>query len=118
MQLVVSSHDRASRNGQLPRSPLPRRYSPADRDLVRHARPPGGHLGWSGSEAALALSVGPQRAQEVHAPEVGPEGLAEVELAVRALPEQETAEPLLSRRADHQVPVSYTHLTLPTIYSV
>ena len=61
--------------------------------------------GGSGAEAALALGVRPQRAQEVDAAEVGPVGLAEVELAVRALPEQEAAEPLLARGADHQVGV-------------
>ena len=57
------------------------------------------------AEAALALGVRADRAQEVDPAEVGPVGLAEVELAVRALPQQEAAEPLLARGADHQVGV-------------
>src|SRR6187431_1971246 len=59
----------------------------------------------SGAVAALALGVGPDGPQEVHAAEVRPVGLAEVELALRALPEQEAAEPLLPRGPDHQVGV-------------
>src|SRR4051812_19898088 len=59
----------------------------------------------SGAEATLALGVGPDRAKEVNATEVGPVGLAEVELRLRALPQQEATQPLLPRRADHQVRV-------------
>src|SRR3954447_4388347 len=57
------------------------------------------------AEPALALGVRADGAEEVHAAEVGPVGLAEVELRLRALPEQEAAEPLLPRGADHQVGV-------------
>src|SRR5688500_9872769 len=49
----------------------------------------------SGPEAALPLGVRADRPEEVDATEVGPVGLAEVELALRGLPEQEAAEPLL-----------------------
>ena len=42
-----------------------------------------------GPEAAVPLGVGPKGPQEVDVPEVGPVGLAEVELAVRTLPQQE-----------------------------
>src|SRR5690606_4801930 len=59
----------------------------------------------SGAEASLALGVGAQRPEEVDLAEVGPVGLAEVELAVRALPEQEAPEALLPGGADHQVGV-------------
>ena len=59
----------------------------------------------SGPEAALALGVRTDGPQEVDAAEVGPERLAEVELRVGALPEQEAAEPLLARGADHEVGV-------------
>lgn len=55
----------------------------------------GSSEGGSGAEAALALGVAADRAEEVDVPEVRPERLAEVELAERALPEQEAAEPLL-----------------------
>src|SRR6476469_2262756 len=59
----------------------------------------------SGPVPPLALRVRADRAQEVHAAEVGPVRLAEVELAVRALPEQEAAEALLPRGADDEVGV-------------
>src|SRR4051812_17447110 len=70
-------------------------------------------MGWprqtaSGAEAALALGVGADRAQEVDLAEVGPVGLAEVELALGALPQQEAAETLLTRGADHEVRVGLT----------
>src|SRR5262245_24971066 len=55
---------------------------------------------WSGTrsaaEAALAGGVGADRSQEVDPPEVRPQRLAEVELAVHALPEQEAAEALFT----------------------
>src|SRR5450755_2493467 len=57
----------------------------------------------SGAEPALPGRVGAQRAEEVDAAERRPVGIAEVELRVRALPEQEPAEPLLPRGTDHQV---------------
>src|SRR5215469_11793652 len=59
--------------------------------------------GPSRAEAAVALSVRPQRAQEVDPPESGPVGVAEVELRVGALPEQETAQALLAGGPDDQV---------------
>src|SRR5689334_24700944 len=59
----------------------------------------------SAAEAALALGVRTDRAQEVDAPEVRPQRLAEVELRVGRLPQQEATEALLARRADHQVGV-------------
>src|SRR5690625_7454196 len=43
----------------------------------------------------LAAGVGPQGPQEIDPAEVRPERLTEVELAVRALPEQEPAQALL-----------------------
>src|SRR5690606_38607759 len=52
----------------------------------------GGAGGSSAAEAALAGRVGAQRPQEVDPAEVGPVGLAEVELAVHALPEPEATE--------------------------
>jgi hypothetical protein len=54
----------------------------------------------SGPEAAFSLGVGTDRPEEVDVPEVGPERFAEVELAQRALPEQEATQPLLTRRTD------------------
>src|SRR5690625_4227119 len=57
----------------------------------------------SPAEAALALGVRAQRPQEVHSAEIGPEGLAEVKFAVRALPEEEPAKTLLAGGPDHEV---------------
>src|SRR3546814_16696901 len=59
----------------------------------------------SGAETSLALGVRPDRAKEVDLAELGPQGLTEVELALRALPQQESAQALLTRGADHQVRV-------------
>src|SRR5215204_1656070 len=56
-------------------------------------------------EAAFPQGVGADGPQEVDPAEVGPIGLAEVELRLGTLPEQEAAEPLLSRRTDHEVRV-------------
>ena len=61
--------------------------------------------GVSPAESAVALGVVADRAQEVDLAQVGAERLDEVELAVRGLPEQEVAEPLLARRADDEVGV-------------
>src|SRR5215831_6842632 len=58
-----------------------------------------------GAEPAVPRGVGPQRPEEVHPPEGRPVGIAEVELRVDALPQQEAAQPLLPRGADHQVRV-------------
>ena len=57
----------------------------------------------SAAEAAIARRVVADRAQEVDLAQVGSERLDEVELAVRALPQQEVAQPLLARGADHEV---------------
>jgi len=59
----------------------------------------------SAAEASTAHRVGPQGAQEVGPPEVGPVRLAEVELAVGALPQQEPREPLFAAGADDEVGV-------------
>src|SRR5690242_16344870 len=55
--------------------------------------------------AAVSRRVIAQRTQEVDAPELRPVGLGEPHLRVRALPEQEPGQPLLPRRADHQIGV-------------
>src|SRR5262245_42281975 len=59
----------------------------------------------SAAEAAFAGGVGADRPQEVDPAEVRPQRLAEVELAVDALPEQEAAEPLLPGGTNHEVRV-------------
>src|SRR5664280_1204385 len=61
-----------------------------------------------GAVTPFALGVRTQRPKKVDVTEVRPVGLAEVELAVGALPEQETTEPLLARGANHQVGVGLT----------
>src|SRR5207344_3054509 len=58
---------------------------------------------WSGAEPPVTRRVRAQGAQEVDPPEGGPVGVAEVELRVCALPQEEPAEPLLPRGPDHQV---------------
>ena len=58
-----------------------------------------------GAEAAVPVAVRAQGPQEVDVAELRPVGVAEVELAVRALPEQEAGQPLLARGADQQVGV-------------
>src|SRR3954468_2690603 len=62
----------------------------------------------SAAEPPMPLGVGPQRAQEVDPAEVGPQGVAEVELRMRTLPEQEPTEALLARRTDDEVRVGLT----------
>src|SRR4051812_48714627 len=62
-------------------------------------------MGASGTEATVPVAVGAQGPQEVDVPERGPVGVAEVELAVGALPEQESGQPLLAGGADQQVGV-------------
>src|SRR5688572_21906620 len=57
------------------------------------------------AEAAPPCGVRADRPQEVHLAEVRPVGLAEVELRVRALPQQEARQPLLARGADDEVRV-------------
>src|SRR4051794_12532033 len=62
----------------------------------------------SRSESTMSLRVRPHRAQEVDLPEVGPECLTEVELAVGTLPEQESRQPLLPRGPDDEVRIGLT----------
>src|SRR5918993_275770 len=62
----------------------------------------------SGAEPTLPLTEGAQRPEEVNLAEVGPVGLAEVELTVRALPQEEASEALFPRRADDEVRVRLT----------
>jgi hypothetical protein len=52
--------------------------------------------GFLATEPPLPGGVGAQRPQEVDLAEGGPVSVAEVELRVRALPQQESAEPLLA----------------------
>src|SRR4051794_28467463 len=59
----------------------------------------------SAAEAAMALTVVAEGAEEVDLAQVGSERLDEVELAVRALPQHEVGEALLPRGADHEVGV-------------
>src|SRR6187551_3211072 len=49
------------------------------------------------------MLVGAKRAEEVELAQLGPIDVSEVELAVRALPREEAAQPYLSTRADDQV---------------
>ena len=58
-----------------------------------------------GAETPLAISEITQCAQEIHTAEVRPQGLAEVELGVGALPGQEAGQSLLAAGADDQVRV-------------
>src|SRR5690348_7007792 len=60
---------------------------------TRHRECPG-LAAESGAEPAMPRGVGPQRPEEVHPPEGRPVGVAEVELRVDALPQQEAAQPL------------------------
>lgn len=55
------------------------------------------------AETPLTRSKIAKRPQEVDLTEVGPQRFHEVELAVRALPQHEVAEPLLARGADDEV---------------
>src|SRR5439155_525930 len=57
------------------------------------------------AEATLALLVGADRAEEVHSPERRPVRVAEVELAVGALPQEEAREADLAAGADDEVRV-------------
>src|ERR671912_341714 len=103
----------ASRFSRLPHLLMTRNYARGPTDPGRHARTRGDGRATSAgrrsaAEAALALGVRADGAQEVHAPEVGPQRLAEVELRVGRLPQQEAAEALLAGRADHQVRIRLT----------
>jgi len=57
----------------------------------------------SAAEAPLALLVGADRAQEVDLAEGRPVRVAEVELTVRALPQEEAREADLAARADDEI---------------
>src|SRR6266496_1777549 len=59
----------------------------------------------SGTVTAVSGRVGAERAEEVDLAERGPVGVAEVELGVGALPEEEAAQALLPRGPDDQVRV-------------
>src|SRR6476619_7194107 len=85
----VSAHPQPTQPGQ-----------PGQWGALPYARTPR-----SAAEATVPAGIRPQCAQEVDVAEVRPVRLAEVELGRRALPEQEAAEPLLARRADHEVGV-------------
>src|SRR3954468_16900473 len=79
---------------------------PEDRNPPEVARIVGSaKRGPSAAEPAVPLGIGAQRAEEVDASEVRPERVAEVELRVCALPEQEPAQPLLTGGADDEVGV-------------
>src|SRR6478735_9079188 len=100
----------ASRFSRLPHLLMSRKYARGSPDPGRHARTRGDRRVTSASrgsaaEAAFTLGVRADRAQEVDPAEVGPQRLAEVELRVGRLPEQEATEPLLARGPDHQVGV-------------
>ena len=88
------------------RPPLPK--VPANASRQKHRRGyeqrVAGYLR-SRAEPAVPRRVGPQRPQEVDLAEVRPVGVAEVELRVGALPEQEAAQPLLAGGADDQIGV-------------
>src|SRR5664279_3601469 len=55
--------------------------------------------------STLALRITAKRPQEVNPAKVRPIGVTKVELRVSALPQQEAAESLFARRADHEVGV-------------
>src|SRR5688572_31239584 len=57
----------------------------------------------SAAEAPVPRREVADRAQEVDFAQVRAERLDEVELRMRALPEQEVTQPLLARRPDHEV---------------
>src|SRR5262245_1133804 len=113
---VAIYHELASRFGGCAYPPTYPNVRRPTRCSWQHARIPGEHrvAGQTGPQAglgavpALALRVRADGAQEVDLAEVGPVGLAEVELALRRLPEQEPAEALLPGGTDHQVGVGLT----------
>src|SRR5262249_41554346 len=55
------------------------------------------------AETTLTHGVATQGSQKVHFAEIGPVHVSEVELGVRALPEQEPGEPLLAAGPDDQI---------------
>src|SRR5699024_11470854 len=87
----------------------------ADRPDFQCRGPPGDELHVTGAitargsasmaEATVARAVRAQCTEEVHPAESRPVGLAEIELRVHALPQHETGQTLLPRRADEQVGV-------------
>ena len=60
------------------------------------------------AETAVTRLEISQGTQEIHTSEVGPQRLGHIELAVGALPEQKTAQALLSRGSDQKVRVGLT----------
>src|SRR3954469_6488643 len=111
-------HELASRYGGVPHSPMPTNVRRGGRrsrqhagtrgerrmstrpppSLTRPSRPP--TAGSSAPVATFALGVRADRPEEVDPAEVGPVGLAEVELALGRLPQQEAAQPLLAGGTD------------------
>jgi len=57
------------------------------------------------AEAAVPLAVGIQGGQEVFFPEIGPQGVGDVEFGIGRLPEEKVAQAVLAAGADHQVRV-------------
>src|SRR5688572_28109934 len=98
--LVVGASGAAGLRGEHQHSSTLRPTMP----FSRHDTP-GAGCRVSGAEAAFAGCVRAHRAQEVDAAERRPERVAEVELRMDALPEQEAGEPLLPRGADDEVGV-------------
>src|SRR5262245_21851332 len=110
----------ASRGRGSDAAALVRRY-PYRRPLTRKART---DTGWDldartlgraaagraalGAEPAVPSRVGAQRPEEVDPSEVGAVRLAEVQLGVRGLPQQEAGQPLFAGRSDHQIGIGLT----------
>src|SRR4051794_11539156 len=65
----------------------------------------GGSGAVNAPEASIAALEFAHRVEEVLAAEVGPQHVGEDELRVRALPQQVVGDPVLPRRADHEVRV-------------
>ena len=63
---------------------------------LRHEAGWHGPWDWSGAEAAVAGGVGAEGAEEVDLAEGRPVGVAEVELRVNGLPQQESADALFA----------------------
>src|SRR6266508_4125463 len=61
------------------------------------------HGSWSRSAGRAAGGVGAEGAEEVDLAERGPVGVAEIELGVGALPEQEVRHPLFAAGPDDQI---------------
>src|ERR1700710_2907709 len=60
------------------------------------------------AEPPLTSGKVAKRSQEIDLTQVGSEGLHEIELTVRALPEHEVGKPLLTRSSDNQIGIRLT----------